>query len=56
MRLGRKAFDVFHGEDQRPLDQSMDHQAVLGRFDLGHSAMVSLVEKTVGCNDPVELL
>ena len=32
-----------HGEDERPLDQAVDHQPVLGRVDRRNPGMVALV-------------
>ena len=42
-----EAQDVLHGEDQRALDQAVDHQLVLRRIDVGPARMVALEEQPV---------
>jgi hypothetical protein len=41
-RHRRQASKVRHAEDQRSLDQAVDHQLVLRRIDLGYAAVVNL--------------
>jgi hypothetical protein len=37
-----EALEVVHGEDQRLVDEAVDHQPVLGRIDLGDAAVMTL--------------
>ena len=56
LRLRREAADVVHGEDQRPVDQAMQHQPVLRRIDGRDAAMMAFVEQPVRRDDAVEIL
>ena len=55
-RHGWKSRHVLHGEDERPLDQSMHHQPVLGRIDRRNPAMVALIMQAVRGDDSVQVL
>src|SRR5260370_3517418 len=55
-RLRRRAPDVIHGEDERLVDEAMEHQAVLLRIDRGDAGMMALVEQSVRRDDAVEVL
>ena len=50
-RHRRKALDVLHGQQQRPVDEAVDHQPVLLRIDRGAAAVVALEEQAVGGDD-----
>ena len=51
-----KAKDVLHGEQQRPLDEPVNHQLVLRRIDVGPARMVALEEQSIGRDDAVQFL
>ncbi len=55
-RFRWEAPDVIHGEDQRLVDEAMEHQAVLRRIDRGDAGMMALVEQSVRRDDAVEVL
>ena len=55
-RHGWKSRHVLHGEDERPLDQSMHHQPVLGRIDRRNPRMVALIMQAVRGDDSVQVL
>jgi len=52
MRLGWKADNVVHCEDERLLDQTMKHQAMLIRIDRRNPGMMALKMQAVRGNDP----
>ena len=47
----RKPQNILHGEDQRALDQAVDHQPVLLRVDIGPSRVMALEKQPVGRDD-----
>jgi hypothetical protein len=51
-----KAHDVFHGENERTLDQTMDHQPVLIRIDVRPACMMALEKQAVRCDDAMQVL
>ena len=51
-----KTHQVLHGENQRRVDKSMDHQPVLTGVDLGNAAVVALETQAVRCDDPVKFM
>ena len=51
-----KRLQILHREDQRTIDQAVQHQPVLRRIDRGNAAMMALVEQSVRRDDAVELL
>jgi hypothetical protein len=55
-RNGRKAMEVVHGEDQRPIHQAMDHYVVTARIDFRHSGMMHLVMQRGGRDDAEQVL
>ncbi len=38
------------------VDEPVDHQTVLGRINVGATAVVALEAQPIGCDDPVELM
>ncbi len=52
----RQALDVLEREDQRLVDQAVQHQPVIVRIDLGDAAMMALEAQAVGRDDAVELV
>ena len=54
--FARESHDVLHGEDQRRVDQTVDHQPMRGGINLGHAAVVTLETQTIGRDDPVEFM
>ena len=55
-RRGRKPQNILHGQNQRPIDQPMDHKSMLVRIDVGSSRMVSLEEQSVRSDNPMQVL
>ena len=55
-RHGWKSRQIVHGEDERPLDQSMHHQPVLRRIDRRNPGMVALIMQAVRGDDSVQVL
>jgi hypothetical protein len=55
-RHRREAHNVLHGENQRALDQAMDHQPVPVRIDIGPSRMMALEKQAVRRDDAVQIL
>jgi hypothetical protein len=54
--LARHPLDVFHREDQRLVDEAMDHEPVIGRVDLGDAAVMALEAQAGRRDDAVELM
>jgi hypothetical protein len=54
--FAREALQVLHGEDQRRVDQAVDHQPVIGRIDDRRAAMVTLEAQPVRRDDAVKLM
>ena len=52
----RKAHDVLHRQQQRPLDEAVDHQAMFCRIDIRASGMMALEEQAVRRDDAVQVL
>ena len=55
-RHGWKSRHVLHGENERPFDQSMHHQPVLGRIDRRNPRMVALIMQAIRGDDSVQIL
>jgi hypothetical protein len=47
---------VVHGEDERPLDETVEHYPMLIRIDRRHPGMMPLEMQTIRCNDPMQVL
>ena len=52
----RQALDVLERENQRLVDQTMQHQPVIVRIDFGDAAMVTFEAQTVRRDDAVEFV
>src|SRR5262249_4695308 len=52
----RIALQLLQSEDQRPLHEPMDHQAMIGGIDLGNAAMMPLEAEPVRRDDAFELV
>ena len=52
----RHALDVVEREDQRLVDEAVDHQPVVGRIDLGDAGVVALEAQSVRRDDAVDLV
>ena len=50
----RHPLDVVEREDERPIDQAMQHEPVVGGIELGDAGMVTLEAQSVGCDHAVE--
>ena len=55
-RHGRKADEIVHREDERPLHQPVQHQPVLRRIDVGHPAVLALEGHAGRSDDAVQVL
>ena len=55
-RHGWKSRQIVHGENERPVDQSMHHQPVLRRIDRRNPRMVALIMQAVRGDDSVQVL
>ena len=55
-RYRGKSRQLVHGEDERPLDEPMHDEPVLGRIDRRNPCMVALVMQAVRRDDAVEIL
>ena len=51
--LAREAHEVLHREDELLVDETVDHQTVLGRVDMGRAAVVTFEADTVGGDDAI---
>ena len=57
LTLMGKRYNVFHRERQRPLHETVDHQArCLVGIDAGMPGVVPLEMETIRCNDPMQIL
>ena len=54
--LARKPHDVFHGEDELLVDETVDHQPVHGRIDLRDAGMMTLEAEAIRRDDAVKLM
>jgi hypothetical protein len=56
VRLGRKADNVVHRENERPLDKTVEQQPMLIRIDRRHPGMMPLEMQTIRRDDPMQVL
>ena len=52
----RKAQDIVHGQDERPIHQPVDEQSMRIRVDLRNSGVVAFVVQAVRCDDAMQVL
>ena len=52
----KAAAEILHGEDERPVDQAVNEELVLGGIDRRHTGMVALVVQRGGSQDAAGIL
>ena len=51
-----KAHQVFHREDQRAINQAVDHEAMFGGIDFGDARVMAFKTQAVWRDDPVQFM